>query len=474
MNYKNFLLLSAMSLAACSLHAQRDKVTGFAITGSAMGERGWKQVRMLDMKTGAELKAVYTEPAETEILNARTGKAIEKRDVTADPANNIVRVTVDTKNNNTNNNSNLTIYRKLPNGTITEERITSARHNFRTRFHGGYDKPFSTTSAAMAYDKKHQRLYYTPMGIAELRYIDMKAKKPTVYYFQGEAFGVVTGIRDAANQVTRMVIGADGNGYALSNNAEHLIRFTTGKKPEIADLGGITDDAANGRYSIHSTAAYGGDLVAGKSGNLYLITASRQVFKINLEEKTALHLGVIKGLPVGYSTNGAMVEEGMNIIVCSSDSPEGYFRFNLNTLQAEKYSGAEKVFNASDLAGSNLLSDKPETQKENPQPPVTVQEEAKKAVAFPEIKTEKAISVYPNPVSGNEVKLSLNNLLPGKYFAQLTDLSGKVVASAEINVTVKNQVETFRFPSLTSKGNYFVKLVDVAARNVYTEKIVVQ
>jgi len=26
------------------------------------------------------------------------------------------------------------------------------------------DKPFSTNSAALAYDKKHDRLYYTPMG----------------------------------------------------------------------------------------------------------------------------------------------------------------------------------------------------------------------------------------------------------------------------------------------------------------------
>jgi hypothetical protein len=82
----------------------------------------------------------------------------------------------------------------------------------------------------MAYDKKHERLYYTPMGINQLRYIDLKAKTPTVYYFEDEAFGTVSSFGDAPNQITRMVIASDGNGYALTNDANHLIKFTTGKK----------------------------------------------------------------------------------------------------------------------------------------------------------------------------------------------------------------------------------------------------
>jgi len=45
-----------------------------------------------------------------------------------------------------------------------------------------------------------------------------------------------------------MVIASDGNGYGLSNDANHLIRFTTGKNPTISDLGAISDDAKMGMF----------------------------------------------------------------------------------------------------------------------------------------------------------------------------------------------------------------------------------
>ncbi|MEI9956836.1 MAG: hypothetical protein WDM90_11155 [Ferruginibacter sp.] len=37
-------------------------------------------------------------------------------------------------------------------------------------------------------------------------------------------------LADEANHITRMDIAADGNGYAITNDGNHLIRFTTGKK----------------------------------------------------------------------------------------------------------------------------------------------------------------------------------------------------------------------------------------------------
>ena len=100
----------------------------------------------------------------------------------------------------------------------------------------------------MAYDKKHERLYYTPMGINQLRYIDLKSNK--IYYFENEPFGTVSGPGDGANQICRMVIASDGNGYALTNDANHLIRFTTGKNPVITDLGALTDDASNANFPV--------------------------------------------------------------------------------------------------------------------------------------------------------------------------------------------------------------------------------
>ena len=46
--------------------------------------------------------------------------------------------------------------------------------------------------------------------------------------------------------------------------------FTTGKKPQITDLGSITDEAGAAQ-SIHSSNGYGGDMIADKQKNLYLI-----------------------------------------------------------------------------------------------------------------------------------------------------------------------------------------------------------
>jgi hypothetical protein len=62
-----------------------------------------------------------------------------------------------------------------------------------------------------------------------------------------------------------MVIASDGNGYALTNDGNHLIRFTTGKDPVITDLGALTDDASNANNSVHSRKGFGGDMIADAS-----------------------------------------------------------------------------------------------------------------------------------------------------------------------------------------------------------------
>ncbi|HEX6333302.1 MAG TPA: hypothetical protein VFZ78_03685, partial [Flavisolibacter sp.] len=257
MKQKILLLLGAFICVAAAL---AQKTAMYAITGTEKGKNGWSEVRLVDYNTGNEVKSVYRNNQEIELLNARTGKPVVVQN--------------------------------------TEQ---------AARMQAG--KPFATTSAACAYDKKHDRLYYTPMGINELRYIDMKSRTPKIYYFQDEAFGPLKAPRDIPNQITRMVIASNGNGYALTNDAHHLIQFTTSKRPVITDLGSITDAPSN-TVSIHNGGGYGGDMVADTKENLYLVTANRHVFKISIETRVAEYLGQIKGLPRGFTTNGAAVEEG--------------------------------------------------------------------------------------------------------------------------------------------------------------------
>jgi len=302
-----------MTLFIANLQAQKnDKAskttTGYAITAFDKGGKSWREVRLVDVTSGSIVKSIYDSKQETEALNARTGKAVVKKD---QPGNKISTTTfasppADKKIVNLDQ----VLDKANGNHVRTYTRTVIVKQNIST------DKPFSTNSAAMAYDKKHERLYYTPMAINQLRYIDLKTVK--IYYFEDEAFGVVKSMGDAPNQITRMVIASDGNGYALTNDGNHLLRFTTGKKPTITDLGALADDGANTKYSVHSSGGYGGDMIADASGNLYLLTANRRVFKINIESKVAAFLGVIKGLPQGFSTNGAMVEEGSKVILASS------------------------------------------------------------------------------------------------------------------------------------------------------------
>ena len=317
------------------------------------------------------------------------------------------------------------------------------------------------------------------MGINQLRYIDLKAKTPKIYYFEGEPFGVVTGMGDQGNQIPRMVIASDGNGYALSNNADHLIRFTTNKNPVITDMGPLTEDDANKNFSVRSSSGYGGDMIADASGNLYLVTGNRRIFKISISNKIATYQGTIKGLPEGFTTNGAMVEEGSKVIVCSSQSTVGYFRFDLLTMQAEKISSGETVFNASDLANGNLAFEKKKKDKKRRQPleqtrvpdvDVTTQKQTVPAEVMP----ANNIAVYPNPVTTGVFKLAFTDQPPGRYQVQLMDISGQMISKKNIAINNQMQVEEFRLPGFVTKGNYLVKVIGESNKISFTEKITVQ
>ena len=120
-----------------------------------------------------------------------------------------------------------------------------------TRFGKMANAPFATGVAAIAYDKKSQRIYFTPMFINQLRYIDLKSMK--VYFVATPGIQALDEkASDQSNIITRMTIADDGYGYALTNDANHLLRFTTGKKITITDLGAIADHPSNNQVSVNN------------------------------------------------------------------------------------------------------------------------------------------------------------------------------------------------------------------------------
>jgi hypothetical protein len=494
---KQKILLALVSFAfitATEAQKKKDRVTAYAITGLEKGNSRWAEVNLIDVVSGEVINPVYQSKSEVKKLNARTGKPIAIAENKED-SKTYVRVNVDklvpTVNERVREQQVIVKKNLVPTEELIETRTLTTKRTEATtktnqrviinKIRVSKDQPFATNSAACAFDKKHDRLYYTPMSINQLRYIDLKAKTPAVFYFEEDAFGTVKGSGDVANQITRMVIAGDGNGYALTNNADQLIQFTTDKKPVITNLGSLTDDAGNGKFSVRSSTAYGGDMVADKSGNLYLITANRRVYKISIESRVADYLGSIKGLPEGYTTNGAIVEKDNFIVVSSSTATNGYYKFDIESLQAEKISQNNSVFNASDLANANLLNTK--KKKENKIPEETKKETLVKEDLLnnaveksirSDIGVASRMTVYPNPITNFVARLSLTNYPEGRYEVQLVDLNGKQLNRKIVQINNKTQQLEFKLPTQLAKGTYLVRIINAVDQSMNTEKIIVQ
>jgi hypothetical protein len=335
------------------------------------------------------------------------------------------------------------------------------------RYGNAINAAFGTGVAAMAYDSKNNRLYYTPMFIDQLRYIDLKSMK--VFYLADRAFtGKPQKSSDQGNIVTRMVIASDGNGYAMTNDGMQLIQFTTGKKTAIADLGSVVDDQANKGVSIHnSCSSYGGDMIADDNGNLYVFSARNHIFKINIESKVATHLGSITGLPAGYTVNGAAVTQDNKVVVASAMQANSLFTVDAKSLVAIPYTIAGQVWYSSDLANSNLLvsGTKPAAKNNNA--------ELINRSITPNSGDGK-INIYPNPITSKQFVIQFNQLDAGAYTVQLTDVMGRRVMQQIVNVGGDNQSQSFKIPAASAGGVYLVKVTDMNSKSVFSTKVVVQ
>ncbi len=85
--------------------------------------------------------------------------------------------------------------------------------------------PTATTVAAAAFEEVKQRLFYIPLQIPELRWVDMRQPSSPKFFTLTSPLLSQLNMEDAANHITRMVIGADGNGYAATNDGESSISF---------------------------------------------------------------------------------------------------------------------------------------------------------------------------------------------------------------------------------------------------------
>lgn len=345
---------------------------------------------------------------------------------------------------------------------ITKKEITA----FSTEKNRGFNlqPAFSSGVAAMAYDRKNNRLWYTPMFIDQLRYIDLKTMK--AYYVTSQEFtGMTKKSPDQGNIITRMVIADDGNGYAMTNDGAHLIKFSTGKKLNIVDLGMLADNPESKGVSIHSScSSFGGDMIADNEGNLYVFSARNHVFKVNIETKVATHLGVISGVPANFTTNGAVVTEDNHILISSAVEAKSYYTVDAKTLAATSYPLAAG-WRSSDMANSNILN---AAKPKNP----FVEIAARTITNRPGL--ENKVQLYPNPVTNNQFVIQFTKLEAGDYTIQVTDVMGRQVVQRIVSVMSEDQVESIRLNAAAIKGFYLVKIINKDSKTVFSNKLVVQ
>lgn len=418
MNYKILLTSTVMLYASASFSQNSNKA--FAITGDGHKDFMWMNIRQVDLGTGEVSKTIFERNSSNFVLtdiNAKT--SVTKTEGAALNFN-------DAKNN--------------PTGSFV---------------------------AAAALDRRSNKLFFAPMRVGELRWLDLDIKNetPKFYTLASPVLSFGAGV-DEANNITRMVIASDGDGYAVSNDGNHFIKFTTGKKPVISDLGNLIDAESNNGISIHNKCtSWGGDMLADAMGKLYIISANRHVFKVDIATRVATHQGEITGLPANYTTNAAAVDTDGDIVVSSANVFEGYYKVKLAGLTATAIAGSDRLYNASDLANGNLL-----LQKQA--------DAARKFLDIPLLNASiPAISdkrVYPNPVTASTFSVMFEEQKAGAYSITLTDLSGRVLQTQKVNIAKVMQTQQVNIAGSPAKGMYFVKVYDDEKRIVFTEKLLIQ
>ena len=84
------------------------------------------------------------------------------------------------------------------------------------------------------------------------------------------------------------------------------------------------------------------------------------------------------------------------------------------------------------------------------------------------------ISVYPNPVTNDNITIQFNKVPDGDYIIELTDVLGRTVLQKRVTVNMEDQVQTLPVSRSYARGTYLVKVVDKDKKSMFTQKVLVQ
>lgn len=384
-------------IAACTAIGQTNRT--YAITGTNNNLTYWADIKQVDLTTGKVLKTIYQ--------------------------------------------ANSTAFKSFSN----DEQILLNKANTMAPGATGLGV------AACAIDLANNRLYFAPLHFSSISYLDLNKEDVNFTTIKTNLIKQTDGgiYSTEENQFTRMTFGADGYGYALSNDANHLIRFSTGKNNLVEDLGALLDDDKNSQISIHNKCSgWGGGMVADAFGKLVVISSMHQIFNIDVKSKIATYFGNITGLPDNYTTNAAVVDADGWLIVGCANILAPLYKVNLKEKLAIKIDGADKYFNTSDMANGNLLS-----QKEFTAANKFLMDKKDDAVKF-----DNEAKIFPNPIIGSNFNLKLVNQQTGNYKIIVTDITGKILQSNTVSIFKSNQIVSITLLRKPTSGTYFIKALN--------------
>ncbi len=302
-----------------------------------------------------------------------------------------------------------------------------------------FDAPNSKLVASMAYDAKTQNIIYMPMMSSFVYFKNSKNGK--LISIDGiEAISATT--CNQGTQFSRMTMAADGMAYTLSNDFQELIQINP-KTQQISNLGAVK---VAGFDAIKDHSLWGGDMVADSQGNLYVISAKGNVFKISINSMQAQFYGQVQGLAEGYTTNGAAVLAN-GLIVVSNAKGQGVYTFDLKDLEASRSNLNTRA--SHDLASAFLI-------------PVSSEEVSIENVG---------IQIYPTIVRDKSLNVRSDND-HGKLNVQVYDMYAHLVDQFQLDQVKKGDALPLSLQKLRP-NIYIVKIMDESGTEVLEQKITV-
>lgn len=280
-------------------------------------------------------------------------------------------------------------------------------------------------------------IFFIPMTQSRLMTVNTTSKTGTFTEIKNSTL-------DAKSQATyhaRMTTASDGFMYALNNNGTELLKISP--NGSVQNLGAVQGFMAEVKKMSNENMAFGGDMIADAFGNLYVISAAGNVFKLNPNNDDVSFIGKIKGLPEKYTVNGAAVAKDGNIVLATT-SEHGFYTLNFETLEA-KFAANYDV-PVYDLSSPYLLK---QNQLEN--------------------LSDSNYSLYPTIVKTNELNIVSKVNEPTKLDVTVWNMNNKMVYSSSVAVQSVGDFKV-NLNGALQPGIYILKAVNQNGAEVINTK----